>query len=536
MAVQVSLKKMVEAEYVRCYKDPVYFFKKYCYIQHPDKGRIKFDTYPFQDDTLQQFKDNRYSVVLKSRQLGISTLIAGYSLWLMLFHKDKSILVIATKQDTAKNLVTKVRFMYEELPVWLKVGEGTGKADENNKLSLRLANGSVIKATSASEDAGRSEALSLLVLDEAAFIKNIEEIWTSAQSTVSTGGSVIALSTPNGVGNWFHKVWMQAEAGEKWHPIKLKWNVHPERNQSWRDEQDTILGKQKASQECDTEFLTSGLTVVDGEILQWYKDNMVKDPIQKAGFDNNYWKWDMPNYTKSYIVVADVARGDSSDWSAFHVIDVETITQVAEYKGKLDPKTYGAFLTAVATEWNNALLVIENANIGWATIQEVIDRGYKNLYYSYKDLQYVDSDVQLRKGYDLKSKDDMIPGFTTSTRSRPLIISKLELYMRQSIESRPIINSTRLIDELFVFVWNSGKAQARNGYNDDLVMSFAISLWIRDTALKLRTQGMELTKATLGGFTKTNSVYTPASFRNTKNDPFNMINPYGNKEDLKWLL
>ena len=154
------------------------------------------------------WKDNPYSIILKSRQLGISTLAAGYTLWLMLFHKDKNILCIATKQDTAKNMVTKVRFMYDNLPSWLKEKD---KPIEDSKLTLKLNNGSQVKATSASSDAGRSEAVSLLLIDEAAFIENIGEIWASAQQTLATGGGAIVLSTPYGTGNWFHQTWVRAE-------------------------------------------------------------------------------------------------------------------------------------------------------------------------------------------------------------------------------------------------------------------------------------------------------------------------------------
>ena len=116
-------------------------------IQHPQRGRINFHLYPFQEKVLKLWRDNPYSVVLKSRQLGISTLSAGYSLWLMTFHKDKNVLCIATKQETAKNMVTKVKFMYENLPSWLKID-----FEENNKLTLRLTNGSQIKATSTDRD------------------------------------------------------------------------------------------------------------------------------------------------------------------------------------------------------------------------------------------------------------------------------------------------------------------------------------------------------------------------------------------------
>ena len=171
-----DLKEIIRAEYIKCAKDPAHFMRKYCNIQHPQRGRVIFNLYPFQAKVLNLWKDNPYSLILKSRQLGISTLAAGYSLWLMTFHKDKNILCIATKQDTAKNMVTKTKFMYDNLPSWLKVG-----AEENNKLTLRLSNGSQIKATSAASDAGRSEAVSLLIIDEAAFIEGIEQIWASAQ-------------------------------------------------------------------------------------------------------------------------------------------------------------------------------------------------------------------------------------------------------------------------------------------------------------------------------------------------------------------
>jgi len=115
-----DLRQLIKEEWVKCAKDPVYFFKKYCYIQHPHRGKILFNLYEFQEGLMHNINDHRFNVILKSRQLGISTLSAGYSLWLMLFHEDKNILVIATKQEVAKNLVTKVRFMHQNLPSWLK--------------------------------------------------------------------------------------------------------------------------------------------------------------------------------------------------------------------------------------------------------------------------------------------------------------------------------------------------------------------------------------------------------------------------------
>ena len=500
MSDKKSLKQIIRDEFKKSATDPVHFMRKYCVIQHPTKGKMYFNLYPFQQDTLNDFKDNRYNIILKSRQLGISTLSAGFILWNMLFKSDFNVLVIATTQEVAKNLVTKIRVMHENLPTWMK-----GTTDEDNKLSLRLRNGSQVKAVSSTGTAGRSEALSLLVIDEAAFIRNIGEIWASAQQTLSTGGGCIALSTPNGTGNWFHKTWVDAEAAGEFNPIRLHWTVHPERNEEWRRQQTSLLGEKMAAQECDCDFISSGHTVIDGPILQWYDQTYIKDPVERRGFDGNYWVWDYPNYSTNYVVVADVARGDGADYSAFHVLDIDNVKQVAEYKGKIGTTEYGNMLVAVATEWNNALLVIENANIGWAVIQVAIDKNYPNLYYSYKQDAYIDEDIHLAKGYDLKNKAQKVPGFSTTSKTRPLLISKLETYFR---EKSPVVHSRRLIDELLVFIWNGSRAEAQRGYNDDLVMSFGIALWVRDTAMRLHQQGIDLSRKSLNHFGKSSGVYS----------------------------
>jgi hypothetical protein len=529
MSDQQNIKEIIKQEYIKCATDPVYFMKKYYWIQHPQRGRIQFNLYPFQEGVLHQFKKNRYSIVNKSRQLGISTLVSAYSLWLMLFNKDKNVLCIATKQETAKNMVTKVRFAYENLPNWLKL-----KAVEDNKLSLKLANGSQIKAIGATGDAGRSEAVSLLLLDEAAFIEGIDEIFASAQQTLATGGQCIAISTPFGTGNWFHKTFIGGEEGKNgFTAIKLPWTVHPERNQKWRDEQDAILGPRNAAQECDCDFSTSGDTVVEPDILNWYIATYQKDPVAKGGFDGNLWRWAYPDYTKQYIVVADVARGDGKDYSACHVIDIETATQVEEYKGQISTRDYGHLLVSIATEWNNALLVIENSNIGWDTVQTVIDRGYQNLYYSSKsDTSNVTIDNYLNR-----TNSNLVPGFTNSQKSRPLVVSKLESYMR---ERSCVIQSRRTLEELRTFVWKNGKAQATDGYNDDLVMSLGIGLFLRDTALRFSQTSLDLTRASLGGIGRVNyipsstGVYSPHSPNSV--NPWQMDNGRGSMEDISWLI
>ena len=519
-----QIKDVIKQEYIKCASDPVYFMKKYCVIQHPIQGKIPFHLYYFQEKIVEDLIQHRFSIILKARQLGISTITAGYSLWMMTFHQDKNILVIATKQEVAKNLVTKVRVMHANLPSWLKQ-----RCVEDNKLSLRYKNGSQIKAVSSGEDSARSEALSLLVLDEAAFIDRIENIWAAASQTLSTGGQCITLSTPNGVGNWFHKTWVEAEDGlNDFNFTRLHWTLHPDRDQEWRDEQDKLLGPTLAAQECDCDFITSGQSVIDGLILEEYRETQVKEPIEKRGIDSNVWVWEPANYTKDYIICADVSRGDATDYSAFHILELENVEQVAEYKGRLSTRDYGNLLVNMAIEYNNALLVIENNNIGWAAIQQVIDREYDNLFYMSKDLRYVDTHKQINNKINRMEKQ-IIPGFTLTQKTRPLVIAKLEEFFREKLS---IVHSQRLIDELFVFIYNGNRAEAMRGYNDDLVMSYAMGLWIRETALRLRAEGIELQKKAVSSINSNQGAYTPT---NNQNDSW-VMDVNKEKESLEWLL
>jgi hypothetical protein len=545
MATTKNLKDVIREEYIKCAKDPIYFMKKYVKIQHPTRGTLPFITYPFQDKALEDFVKHNQNIILKSRQMGITTLVAGYSIWLMTFHNDKQILCLSITQETSKAIVTKVRFANDNLPSWLKV-----PAVEDNRLSLKLKNGSEIKAASSAGTSGRSSALSLLVVDEAAFIDNIEEIWLSSQYTLSTGGKAIILSTPNGVGNWFHKMWTESEEGlNSMNRISLPWHLHPERDQKWRDEQTKLSGERGAAQECDCEFSTSGNTVIEIPILEWYSKNQVIEPIEKRGMDRGYWIFKYPEAGKSYMVSADVARGDASDYSAAQILDIETMEQVAEYKGKLPTKEYARALITMATEYNNALLVIENANVGWAVIQEVLDNNYPNLFYSSSDLQYVDVENQMSNKLNAQEKK-MTPGFTTSNKSKPLLISKLESYFRNK---EVIIHSKRLVEELQVFIWKSGavssKAEAMDGYNDDLVMSLGIGLWIRDVALRLRKDSETITRTILDKIGSTSneqvkgnmqSLYRNTNPFGTQPNPWQMkVGGHGSSQqpiDLTWLL
>ncbi len=265
--------------------------------------------------------------------------------------------------------------------------------------------------------------------------------------------------------------------------------------------------------------------------MTFYKETFVQEPLEKTGFDGNLWKWEYPDYTKQYIVSADVARGDGKDYSACHVIEVSSMVQVAEYRGKIGTKEYGNFLVALATEYNNALLVVENANIGWAVIQQIIDREYSNLFYMSSDLKYVDTLRQMTNKYYSQEKN-MKPGFSTTSKTRPLIISKLEMNIR---ENTLIIRSSRTLDELFVFVYINNRPEAMKGYNDDLVMSLAIGLWVRDTSLRLINEQLDLTQSSLNAITQHSSTAVFGGNSVHSDNPWSMdVN--GRDEDISWLV
>jgi hypothetical protein len=231
------------------------------------------------------------------------------------------------------------------------------------------------------------------------------------------------------------------------------------------------------------------------------------------------------------MVSADVARGDGADYSTAQVIDIEDSSQVAEYRGKIETKDFGNFLTSLATEYNNALLVVENSNVGWACIQQIINRGYQNLFYMSNDLKYIDTERQMSNKY-YRDEKQMVAGFSTTSKTRPLIISALDTYMN---DKDIIIRSNRLIDELFTFIWSGGRAEAMKGYNDDLTMALAIGLWVRNTALRLRQEGIDLTKSMLGS-TQIKQYEGFISTGYLKQNPYEMEIGKGEVENLSWLL
>tara|TARA_Y100000114_G_scaffold85973_1_gene79467 strand:- start:1343 stop:2932 length:1590 start_codon:yes stop_codon:yes gene_type:complete len=495
MSLKLSKQEIVK-EIVKSGKDPVYFINNYCRISHPLRGLIPFNTYPYQDDLIKDFNDYRFNIILKARQLGISTISAAYAVWFMLFHKEKNILVMATKFTTAANLVKKVKQVMKNLPPWMQVA----KITIDNRNSFELSNGSTIKAVGTSPDAGRSEALSLLIIDEAAHVEGLGELWAGLYPTLSTGGRCIALSTPMGVGNWFHKTYIDAENGDnEFHTISLPWHVHPERDQAWFEKETKNMARRQIAQELECNFNTSGETVIHPDDIAWMHEQIC-EPEYRTGFDRNFWIWEKYQEGLPYLLVADVARGDGADSSVFHIVRTDTMEIVAEYQGKPTLDHYASILNDAGREYGNCLLVVENVGIGISVCEKLKDLEYPNLYYSIKGThEYVDAVTG-------EYNNNAVIGFTTSSKTRPLIVAKLEEYVRNKL-IKP--RSQRLFSEVKTFIWNNGKPQAMRSYHDDLIMSLAIACWVRDTALETSQRDLEYKRAMLDGiYCKTRTINT----------------------------
>ncbi len=474
------LKQEAVREIILCHKDPVYFIIKYCKIQHPTKGLVPFALYPYQKEALYNFLASDRVIVNKGRQLGFSTLTAAFIAWLILFNNNKSVLIVATKADVAKNMIKKIKVILAKLPKWMYLAN----VSENQAHKVGLSNGSWAKAVARSDDVGRSEALSLLVIDEAAHIRGMDEIWKGLSSTVATGGKVLAVSTPKGLGNWFYRYCKEAQEeinGFKY--LEYPWYVNPEYAQGMVDDPEVPGGKsspwfqnftagwtiQEIWQELLTSFLESGDTYIRAETIEKYR-KLTMEPIEKKGLDRNLWIWKKPQKYHRYLIPADTALGTGLDFSSFAVIDAQDVEVVAEYKGKMPPDQFALFLVEVGTEYNGAMIIPENQGIGMATAITLKNTDYKNV-------AFFDQDTMRLLDKWLAEVKGISPGVPMSSKIRPVILAKLQEFLDNGYLKS---YSIRLIKELETFAVENGKPQAMKNHHDDIIMALAIGVWIRE--------------------------------------------------------
>lgn len=454
----------------KCKTNPFFFIRNFCRIKHPRRGIIHFDLYDYQEEVTKEILDpeKKFFSIVKSRQLGVSTLMAGLAIWITTFRNAVEIAIVSTDYKTAKNLHEKVKLMYSSIPDFLQ--QDTKK---KNASELEFVNESKVVCLSHNKNRGvRSISATWIIIDESAFIEGMDDLWTTIEPSVDHGEKVIALSSPNGPQGWFYKTCLKAEDEESaWNKIKLPWHVHPERqledgspDYDWREKKDRTLGKRKATQEYDAEFGVSTDTYFDPRFIEEQEEKYVKEPIEK---DGKMWYWEKPKPNTEYIVSVDCAEG-GGDNNVIEVFKISTLEQVAEYVHGESYEEFGYLPVRVAKEFNGALLVIEQNSVGTAVTQRAIDLDYHNLYF-----RGTSSDA-----IALNEKTAKV-GFKTSRRTRPLIIEAFRALFET--EDGIKIRSIRLLNELKNFILKNGKAQARSGFTDDAIMASCIMCFIYNT-------------------------------------------------------
>lgn len=451
------------AELQRCSNDPVYFIESYVKIQHPTKGTLPFKMYEFQRKSIEDFVEHRFNIVLKSRQLGYSTVTAAFCLWAAIFNTDKAIVVVATELRTATNFFKKVAFAWDKLPGFFKkfVTPTT-----RTKQEMAFDNGSFVKAIPTGDSAGRSEALSMLIVDEAAFIDGFEELYSQVYPTLSTGGRCVILSTPGPIGNKYHQIWVDAEKREnEFNPIKLPWNVHPDRDEKWYKQTYRNMGHAKFEREYNCSFEGASDNFFKPEIIEGVSENI---SLPQTVFEKETWVWSPPIEGRSYVLAADVARGDGGDYSTMYIIDVQTGEIVLEDRRHESPREYGLRAVRYAKEYNNALVVPESNTFGYMMISSIRDIGYTNVYF------------QRIANWRAAQDGDFVPeraGYSMQSESRNAALIRLEEFLDTGFF---VIRSERFLEEMKSFIMRptksgSMKPQALKGKHDDLIMCLAIA-------------------------------------------------------------
>ena len=525
-------KSAVKDEILRCAQDPIYFINKYIKIRHPTRGLILFKTFPYQDRTIECLLRKRFNVILKARQMGFTEVVSAFITWLILFHPNQSVLGLATKADTAKQLVKRVRTGLKNIPSWLLIADIT----TDNKTSIELANGSFIKSISKSADAGRSEALSLLVVDEAAHIEGFDSIWTGIRPTISAGGRIVMLSTPLGVGNVFERTYTGAiERTNDFNPICTFWYEHPEHisdltvdpktgrhTSSWFRTETKGLSLREIAQEYECNFLTSGDTYFQSDLIKWVTTLI----LSQSTTDEGLQVFSQPVPGRRYIMGADSATGKAFDRSAFHVCDVETMDHVVEYNAQVLPRDYAVELDRVGRMYNNALMVVENNSVGLAVIEHLKLLSYPNLFYSKKGAKAGDRLGEAGNAAEGSMDTTFSHGISTQGSNRSFMLNKLdELLTSQALTP----HSLRFKNEMDTFIWSNGRGEAKGGTRDDLILAMAFLAWVRDNMFGGVYSTPDLTAAMIGSMKLSRSTNTqiPGASKNPDHVPIRALGAFG---------
>lgn len=365
-------------EYAKCMSNPVYFVKKYCKIISLDKGLVPFKLYDYQESMFEHFEDNRFNIVLACRQSGKSMSVCAYLLWYALFKSEKTIAVLANKGATAREMLSRITLMLENIPFFLQPG-----CKALNKGSIEFSNNSRIIASATSGSSIRGLSVSLLYLDEFAFVERASEFYTSTYPVVSAGKDtkVIITSTANGIGNMFYKIWEGATQGiNEFRPFRIDWWDVPGRDEQWKEQTIANTSKVQFDQEFGNTFFGSGDTLISAETLMALR---AREPKRKLE-DYQLKIFVEPNRSHEYIMCVDVAKGRGQDYSTFTIIDIseEPFEQVCTYRcNTISPILFPTIIYKYATIFNNAYIIVEaNDQGGVVTNALYYDFEYENLH------------------------------------------------------------------------------------------------------------------------------------------------------------
>ncbi len=473
---------------VRCIEDPMFFLRNFMKIQHPLKGALPFEPYPFQERIISAFHKNRFTIALTARQLGKTTCAAGFLLWKAMFTPDTTILVTANKFVQALEIMDRIRFAYENCPDHIRAG-----ITEYNKGTIAFDNGSKIVSRATSNDAGRGLSITLLYLDEFAFVhpNKAQEFWTSIQPVLSTGGACIITSTPKSDEDQFAMIWKGAidNTDEYGNPrpggvgknnffaVKVPWSEHPERDEAWAKPYREQLGEARFRQEFECEFVTDDETLINPLALQRLTGT---DPDFYTG-QVRWYKDPSPN--KTYCVALDPSLGTRRDYAAIQVYELPDMIQVAEWQhNDTAPRGQVSQLLKILLFIYQTLRddprqigepeifwTVENNSIGEAIlliIEETGEERFPGIFISEKK----------RKGQTRRFRK----GLTTDNKKKLSACARLKSLVESG---RVLINSTQLIKELKMFVSSENSFKAKPGSTDDLIMALVLIVRMLDTVL-----------------------------------------------------
>jgi hypothetical protein len=465
--VQVTFTPEQIEEYVKCSEDPSYFIENYIKIVNLDEGLIDFKMYDFQKDMVNAVHKNRFTIAKFPRQTGKSVTIISYFLHYILFNENMNVAILANKQDIARELLSRLKTAYENLPKWLQQG-----VVEWNKGSILLENGSKVKASATSSSAIRGGSFNAILLDEFAYVPPhiADEFYSSVYPTISSGQDtkIIIVSTPNGL-NMYYKIWNDAmEKRNSFVPIEVHWNKVPGRDEEWKRKQIANTSEHQFRVEFECDFIGSTNTLIHPTKL---KTLSYKQPIYTN--DQGVWIHEYPIEDHLYTMVIDTSRGQSIDYHAFVIIDITQTPYkiVSSFKNnEISPIIYPNLIYPMAKKYNDAYILVEVNDIG----SQVADILHTEFEYD----NILSSSFRGRKGQMLDG------GFGATASSFGVRTTKAVKRLGCSImktmieDDKILIEDYRIIQELVTFINRKTTYEADTGYNDDLVMCLVLFSWL----------------------------------------------------------